>query len=367
MRILRELPILFRLSYQEWKDDHASRLAAALAYYTIFSLAPLLIIAIAVAGLLWQRDVVQQAVLSQIGGLVGAQGQAFIAGLLSSAAHPAQGIIATIIGIITLLFGALGAFNELHNALNIVWGVEEEKVTGLWNSVKKLVIQRFLSFAMILGIGFLLLVSLIISAALTALGTWIGGLFPFQQIILQLINLLISIIFITVLFALIFKFLPDVDIAWRDVWIGAFFTAVLFSVGRTLIGLYLGSSAVATSFGAAGSLVVLLLWLYYSAQILFFGAEFTQVYANRLGSRIVAEGKKQTQPGTQMAQPLPSGRVHTPVEQRRSIPVTAHSHPIDTQIEKENEQTGKFLLGLMTTSFLAGILTTIFGYRKAKK
>ena len=367
MRTLKELPTLFKLSYQEWKDDHASRLAAALAYYTIFSLAPLLIIAIAIAALLWQHDAVQRAVLNQIGTLVGAQGQTFVAGLLNSASQPGQGILATIIGVITLLFGALGAFNELHNALNTIWDVEEEKVTGLWNSIKKLIIQRFLSFAMILVIGFLLLVSLIISATLTGFGTWVGGLFPFQEVILQIINLVISIGFITVLFALVFKFLPDAEIAWRDVWIGAFFTAILFSIGKTLIGLYLGSTAVATTFGGAGSLVILLLWLYYSAQILFFGAEFTQVYANRLGSRIVEEGYEQIPAGGRTIRSIPVPGARKPANQRQIIPVTAPAPHIEERIEKQNEQTGKFILGLMTASFISGMITTIFGYRKTKK
>ena len=366
MRLIKELPTLFKLSYQGWKEDHASRLAAALAYYTIFSLAPLLVIAIAVAGFLWQRDAVQQAVISQIGGLVGAQGQTFIASLLDSASHPAQGIAATIVGIVTLLFGALGAFNELHNALNTVWDVEEEKVQGLWNSVKKLVIQRFLSFAMILGIGFLLLVSLVVSAGLTALGTWLGGLLPFQDLILQVINLVISILFLTLLFALIFKFLPDAEIAWRDVWVGAFFTAVLFSIGKTLIGLYLGSTAVGTSFGAAGSLVILLLWIYYSAQILFFGAEFTQVYADRLGSRIVVEGQEQALAGQQTPVREPVRQPRKQTVGRQIIPVTASTYHIDERIEKENEQTGKFILGLMTASFVTGIMTSL-GLKNAKK
>src|ERR1044071_7192732 len=207
MKVLKQLPTLFKLSYREWSDDHASRLAAALAYYTIFSLAPLLIIAIAVAGLLWQRDVVQQQVLNQIGGLVGAQGQTFVAGMLQNASRPGQGIIATIIGIITLLFGALGAFNELQTSLNAIWDVEEKKVKGLWNVIRQQVINRFLSFAMILGIGFLLLVSLVVSTGLTALGTWLGTVLPFQQLILQIINLVISIGFVTVMFAFIFKFL----------------------------------------------------------------------------------------------------------------------------------------------------------------
>jgi membrane protein len=336
----------------------------------------LLIIAIAVAGFLWQREAVQEAVLNQIGGLVGAQGQTFVAGLLENASHPAQGIFATIVGIITLLFGALGAFNELHYALNTVWEVEEEKVTGFWNSIKNLIIQRFLSFAMILGIAFLLLVSLVISTGLSAVGTWIGSILPFQELILQIINLVISIAFITVLFALIFKYLPDAEIAWKDVWVGAFFTAVLFSIGKTLIGLYLGSSAVATSFGAAGSLVILLLWIYYSAQILFFGAEFTQVYANRLGSRIVVEGKAQTEAegvGAQtphrepVHQPRTTGKVGKQTVQRQIIPVTAPTHYVDERIEKENEQTGRFILGLMMTSFLTGIATTVFGFKNTKK
>jgi len=362
-KLLRELPALFKFSYREWKEDHSSRLAAALAYYTIFSLAPLLIIAIAVAVLLWQRDAVQQQVLNQIGGLVGAQGQTFVAGLLQSASHPAQGIIATIIGIITLLFGALGAFNELQNALNTIWGVEEKKVTGLWNTIRQQVINRFLSFAMILGIGFLLLVSLVVSTGLTAMGTWLGSVLPFQQLILQIINLVISIGFITVLFAFIFKFLPDAEIAWRDVWAGAFFTAVLFSIGKTAIGLYLGSRAVATTFGAAGSLVILLLWIYYSAQILFFGAEFTQVYANRLGPKLVAEGAPKAHGGSLEPVRRPGKQ---PV-QRQIIPVTAPTHYVGERIEKENQQTARFIFGLMTASFLTGIMTSIFGRRNRKK
>jgi len=356
------LPNLFKLSYQGWKEDHASRLAAALAYYTIFSLAPLLVIAIAVAGLIWQRDAVQAQVLDQIGGLVGAQGQTFVAGLLDSASHPAEGILATLIGVITLLFGALGAFNELHNALNTVWEVEEEKVQGLWNSIKKLIIQRFLSFAMILGIGFMLLVSLMVSTGISALGTWVSSVLPFHEIILQLINLVISIAIITLLFGLIFKVLPDAEIAWRDVWVGAFVTAILFSIGKTLIGLYLGSSAVSTSFGAAGSLVILLLWIYYSAQILFFGAEFTQVYANQLGSKIVPEGQAAT---TQAQQTTPKTKGR-PIQQP-VIPVTAPTKQVDERIERENQQTARVIFGLMSASFITGILTTIFGLKNKSK
>lgn len=364
MKLLSQLPNLFKRSYQEWKDDHASRLAAALAYYTIFSLAPMLVIVIAVAGLIWQRDAVQTSVMNQIGGLVGAQGVDFVSNLLDSASNPAQGIVATIIGIITLLFGALGVFNALHDSLNVVWDVQEEKTVGLWNTIKKVIISRFLSFTMILGIGFMLLVSLVISASISAFGTWIGGLLPFHEVILQIINLVISIGVITVFFALIFKVLPDADIAWRDVWVGAFVTAVLFSIGKTLIGLYLGSTAVASSFGAAGSLVLLLLWIYYSAQILFFGAEFTQVYANEYGSKIVPEG----QAASTTPQTVHTQRASPGTPGRAVIPVTSQPiYEMNPRIERENEQTGRFILGLMSASFLTGIMTTIFGLKNRKK
>lgn len=351
-KMISALPNLLKLTYQGWKTDNASRLAAALAYYTIFSLAPMLVIAIAVAGLIWERNAVQAAVMSQIGGLVGSQGSEFVAGLLEGASNPREGIAATIIGLITLLFGALGVFNALHAALNAIWDAKEEPTKGIWNSIRKVIVDRFLSFTMILGIGFMLLVSLVISTAISAFGTWIGGLFPFQEFILQIINLVISIGVITVFFALIFKVLPDADVAWRDVWIGAFFTAILFSIGKTLIGLYLGSSAVASSFGAAGSLVLLLLWIYYSAQILFFGAEFTQVYANQFGSRIVPEGQAAT-----------AGPTSTAI-----IPVTsAPIYEMNPRIERENRQTARVITGLMGVSFITGVLASIFGLKNRQK
>jgi membrane protein len=362
-RFLSVLPNLLKLTYQGWKADKASRLAAALAYYTIFSLAPMLVIVIAVAGLIWQRDAVQSAVMQQIGGLVGPQGADFVGSLLDSASNPTQGIIATIFGIVTLLFGALGVFNALHESLNAIWEVKEKETKGIWNSIKKVIVDRFLSFTMILGIGFILIVSLVISAGITALGTWFGGLFPFSEIILQIINLVISLIVITAFFALIFKVLPDADIAWRDVGIGAFFTAVLFSIGKTLIGLYIGSSAVTSSFGAAGSLVLLLLWIYYSAQILFFGAEFTQVYANQLGSRIVPEG----QASKTRSIPATYAQGTTKGAGRAIIPVTSGpSYELNPKIERENQQTARLIASLMGISFVTGIITTIFGLKNKR-
>ncbi len=362
--LIKNLPYLFKLTYQGWKEDKASRLAAALAYYTIFSLAPMLVIVIAVAGLIWQREAVQESVTNQLGGLTGEQGAEFVSSLLDSASSPAEGIVATIIGIVTLLFGALGVFNELHNALNTVWEVKEEKVDGFWNTIKKVIVDRFLSFTMILGIGFMLLVSLVISAGITASEEVLASVLPFHEFILQMINLVISIGVITVFFALIFKILPDAEIAWRDVWIGAFITALLFSLGKTLIGLYLGSSAIASSFGAAGSLVLLLVWIYYSAQILFFGAEFTQVYANKFGSRIVPEGQVITTPPGQSAHPV-GARQTGSAASRAIIPVTSEPvYETNPLIERENRQTARFIFGLMTASFLGGIMTTIFGLKK---
>ena len=372
-KLIKNLPRIVKLTFQEWKEDNGSRLAAALTYYTLFSLAPTLIIAIAVAGLIWQRQAVQDQVLSQIQGLIGEQGKVFISGLLESASKPAQGIAATIVAIITLILGALGVFNELHNSLNAVWDVPTKKIVGLWNSVKEVIVNRFLSFTMVLGIGFTLLVSLVVSAGISALGNWVGSVLPFQVVILQTINLIISIGILTLFFGLIFKVLPDAKIAWKDVWVGGFVTAILFSIGKTLIGLYLGSSAVGTTFGAAGSLVLLLLWVYYSAQILFFGAEFTQVYANTLGSRIIPEGQAATimqrpEENTLSKTPAVSPSSAGPVAgtNRQIIPVTGPVYEMNPLIERENRQTARFFFGLLTASFLTGILTTFFGMKKTK-
>jgi membrane protein len=292
--LLSNLPLLLKMAYQDWKEDDASRLSAALAYYTVFSLAPLLVIVIAITGLIWQADVVRMQILSQVRDLIGPEGADFIASLISNRGKPAEGIVALLIGIMALLFGALGVFNELHNSLNIIWEVKVEKPAGFLAAVKKLLFDRFLSFAMILAIGFLLLVSLVVTAALSATQETIGNALPLSEVLLQILNLAISLAVITILFALMFKFLPDIEIEWHEVWIGAFVTAVLFSIGKAAIGMYLGNSAVASTFGAAGSLVLLLLWIYYSAQILFFGAEFTQVYANQYGSKTAREEKEKS-------------------------------------------------------------------------
>ena len=361
-KLFSNLPTLFKLSYQDWKEDKASRLSAALAYYTIFSLAPMLLIIIAVTGFFWQKDVVQTQVLNQIGGLVGDEGKTFVSDLLTSASNPAKGIAATIVGIITLLFGALGVFNELHNALNTIWEVKEEETTGFVESIKKVIFGRLLSFTMILGIGFLLLVSLVISAGLSAVQETIGNAIPLSEILLQILNLVISVAAITVLFALIFKVLPDAEIAWRDVWLGAFVTALLFSLGKFLIGIYLGNSTVGSSFGAAGSLVLLLLWIYYSVQILLFGAEFTQVYANNFGSKIVPEGEPA--PASSGESQRSRREPAREIQPQLKVPAAAAISTRQTQLERQNQQTARVFVGLMAASFFTGILTTILGFRR---
>lgn len=280
---------LLKQTVREWRDDAAPRLAASLAYYTTFSLAPLLILIIAIAGLVGGREAAQNQTMAEVQDLLGSDGRQFVQGMIESASRPTTGLTATLIGGVTLLFGALGVFGELQNSLNTIWEVKPKPAKNLWDGIRRFVIKRLLSFTMVLGIGFLLLASLVVSAALSALGQYIGNRWPFGDFLLQVLNFLISFLVITLLFGMIFKFLPEIKIAWKDVWLGAAVTSALFTLGKFVIGLYLGRSRVGSTFGAAGSLAILLIWIYYSAQILFFGAEFTQVYANKYGSRIVPD------------------------------------------------------------------------------
>lgn len=273
----------------EWNEDKAPRLAAALAYYTIFSLAPLLIIAIAIAGALFGREAAQQEILAQVQALMGERGAAFIQTLIEAAAEPRTGAIASALGIVTLLFGAGGVFGQLRDALNTIWEVQPQPGPAGIRGVLRAIRLNFLSFSMVLGVGFLLLVSLVISAGLEAVNRYAQGIIPGLSPVWQLANVLLSLAVITLLFALIFRVLPDVRVAWRDVWLGAALTSLLFNFGKTLIGLYLGRSNIGSAYGAAGSLVILLIWVYYSAQIFFFGAEFVQVYTRKYGSGVVPE------------------------------------------------------------------------------
>jgi len=281
----RDFASLVAETIKEWQKDQAARMAAALAYYATFSLAPLLVLVLAIAGLVGGRDAAQGLVMAQIQDLVGEEGKEFVQSMIENAAATPTGVTASILGSVTLLVGALGAFNELQNALDRIWDVEPKPITRWSLRVQRFIFKRLLSFSMVLGIGFLLLISLVISAALSALSEYLGRIPLFSELMLQMLHLIISLGLITFLFAMIFKFIPDVEIRWRNVWLGAAITAILFTIGKTLIGIYLGQAEVSSTFGAAGSLAVLMIWVYYSSQILFLGAEFTQVFTKRSGER----------------------------------------------------------------------------------
>ncbi|MBE9014372.1 YihY/virulence factor BrkB family protein, partial [Pseudanabaenaceae cyanobacterium LEGE 13415] len=267
---------LVRDTVNEWNEDNVPLLAAALAYYTMFSLAPLLIIVIAIAGAIYGEEAARGEIVQQIQGLVGREGAEFIQSMIQNANRPdSGGGIATLVGIGFLIFGASGVFGQLQAALNTIWEVKPKP----GRAVKSFIQARFLSFAMVLVIGFLLLVALVLSAALSGISSYFGGFLPEAFQIGRILNFVLSFALITLLFASIYKFLPDVEVPWKNLWVGAAVTALLFNIGKYLIGLYLGNSSVGSTYGAAGSLVVVLLWVFYSAQILLFGAEFTQVYS----------------------------------------------------------------------------------------
>ena len=276
---------LIKEAFQAWSQDNASRLAAALAYYTIFSIAPLLILVIAIAGLFFDSAAVRDQLMEQVQSLVGGSGADFVQTVLDNANRPGEnsGWLASAISIGLLLVGATGVLTQLQTSLNAVWNVETRSDLGLIGLVRK----RLLSLGMILGIGFLLLVSLVISSVIVGFSNYFHGLMPGLDSLAQLLNFVVFFGITTLLFAMIFKFMPDVRITWGDVWFGAATTAILFSLGKFVIGLYLGNSGFGSTYGAAGSVIVLLLWVFYSTQILFFGAELTQVYARRYGSQIV--------------------------------------------------------------------------------
>lgn len=280
MRV-RTLWPLVKEAVASWVDDYAPSMGAALAYYTLFSVAPLLLIVISVAGLAFGNDAARVGIFTEIEGLMGTDGAAAIEALLESVNRPKTGVAATIVGVVALLIGATTVFGELQNALDRIWRAPAlARPTGWWSLLR----ARLLSFGMIMGIGFLLMASLVASAALSALGKWWSPLFGGWEVLLQAVNFVVGFAIITLAFAMIYKIMPRVRIQWRDVWVGAAVTALLFSVGKLLIGLYIGKSSVTSGFGAAGSLVVVLIWVYWAAQIFLMGAEFTWVYAHRYGS-----------------------------------------------------------------------------------
>ncbi len=300
----------------EWKDDDVPRLGAALAYYTVFSLAPLLVIAIGVAGLVFGQQAAEGQMVDALRDTMGEQGAQMAQTMLANAGQGNRGLWATIIGGITLLIGASTIFAQLQSAMNKIWEVAPDENAGIKGTIKK----RLISMGMVFAIGFLLLVSLLLSTALSVVGKFMADALPGGAWVWMVINNVASIALITLFFAAIYKVLPDADVQWRDVWLGAFVTAVLFTLGKYLIGLYLSNSATASSFGAASSLIVILVWVYYSAQIVFFGAEFTQVYARQYGGGIQpAEGAmhvvEKTEPAPEESESTHgNGGAHRPAE-----------------------------------------------------
>jgi membrane protein len=280
-----DIKFLFAESFEGWDKHKAPRLGASLAFYTLLSLAPLLLVMVAIVGLVFGRVTAQHEVVRQVQMLIGTQGAKAIEALLQGSRNTTHGIVATIIGMITLLFGASGVMIELRDALNTIWEVPTPELVGVRSRIISYFKERLFSFAMLLTIGFILVVSLAISAWISALGAVSASVLPSMEIFLQILNALVSFAVVTFLFAAMYKIMPDVRIEWRDVVLGGAVTSLLFTVGKSLLGLYLGRASIASSYGAFASIVVLVIWVYYSGQIYFLGAEFTRTFANHYGSQ----------------------------------------------------------------------------------
>jgi len=278
---------LLKQTFSEWLEDKAPQLGAALAYYTVFSLAPLVLLLLAIVGFLFHNDPAGawRKMTEQMSYFLDKSAIDVVANIAQKASQPNKGLLATIIGVLLALFGASGVFGQLQDALNTIWGVKVKPGVGVGAFIR----ARFLSFAMVAGVCFLLLVSLVLESVLKSFSQYVQAMFPGGIVIALVVYSSFDLAVVVLLFASIFKFLPDVKIQWRDVWIGALMTAIFFAIGKWALGLYLGSGAAASAYGAASSLITLLLWIYYSSQILLFGAEFTQVYAARAGRAFVPD------------------------------------------------------------------------------
>jgi membrane protein len=363
---------LLKESFSEWQKDKASRLAASLAYYTAFSIAPLLLLTISIAGLVLGDEAAQGTIFYQLQGLLGPEAAGFFQSAIAHSRAPGASSISAVIGIATLVWSAGNVFGQLQDALNTIWEVQP-KPAGIAGAVKR----RIVPLSMVLGIGFLLLVSLLLSAGISAIGTFLGEVLPGSAVFWQIVNAALSLVIITLLFAAIFKILPDAEVRWSDVWIGAILTSLLFVIGKTLIGIYLGHSSVGSTYGAAGSLLVFLVWVYYSAQILFFGAEFTQVYARQRGRRIVpsedamaltaeAKAEQGIQPTETPPSAAPSGRhvpaAASPVISGVVMPArTIHDQGALKKLIWTGLSAGSLaLVGMLAQRVTAGVWKTVF-------
>jgi membrane protein len=290
-----------------WSSHKAPRLGAALAYYTVFSIGPLLLISVAIAGVVFGAEAASNQIYETLHGLVGEAGATVVQDAVKNADKPDTSVLATILGIASLLFGASGVFGELHDALNTVWGVKAKELKGLRNIVGILK-ERLLSFSMVLGTGFLLLVSLVVTSVLSVVGKWLSSTLPGGEVVWQIINFIIAQAVITSIFAAIFLYVPDVRMRWREGVIAGFVTAIMFNLGKLAIGVYIGKADLASTYGAAGSLIVLLVWIYYSSQILYFGAEMSRALAHKLGTQVTPRREAATvivDPSVPAAEPQP--------------------------------------------------------------
>lgn len=321
--MLKNIWILTKAATSSWVDDYAQSMGAALAYYTMFSIAPLLLIVISIAGLIFGVEAARGEIFSQLQGLMGQQGADAVQALLESVSKPAESITAMLVGSVLLLIGATTVFGELQDAMDRIWRAPKRNKSGLWSLLR----ARLLSFGMIMGIGFLLMVSLVISAALAALGRLWGPLFADWALLASAVDFVASFAFTTAVFAMIYKTMPRAKVDWNDVWIGAAVTSILFTIGKLLIGLYIGKSGVTSGFGAAGSLVVVLLWVYYSAQIFLLGAEFTWAYALTFGSR--------------REQPVPAAAPAVPSQATKQQPDPNLVEAKQAAIEEEHAEVNK--------------------------
>lgn len=347
----------------DWMEDNALRLSAALSYYSTFSIAPLLVIAMGLAGYFFGADAVHGQLDEQLKGMIGSQAAQAVASMVRSASKPSSSLVATGIGVVTLLLGASGVFGQLKDALNTIWEVKAKPGLGL----KAFIHDRLLTFGMVLVIGFLLLISLLMSTALSVLSKWLNGALPMPPWLLAGVGFVISFAIVTLLFALIFKVLPDATVGWRSVWIGAAVTALLFEIGKQLLALYLGRESTASSYGAAASVVLLLLWVYYASCILLFGAEFTQVWAKSTGCAI--QPNQFAVPVTaemRAQQGLDGGSVHAP--EPRIVPVPVYTPPPAPQLPHSfaevpgylRESPGAALLAALGCGYAVGLLARVF-------
>ena len=300
----RDLISVLTASFGEWGRHKAPRLGAALAFYTLLSIAPLLLVLVSIVGLVLGHQRAEADIIAQVQALVGTQGAAAAQALLEGSRNTTHGIIATAFGLVTLLFGASGVLIELRDALNTIWDVPTPEVGGL-KKISSSITERLFSFALVLAIGFILVVSLAVSAWISAVGAWSAAILPAHEVILHALNFVVSFLIISGLFSAIYKFLPDVRIEWQDVVLGGAATSVLFTIGKLALGIYLGKASFASTYGAAASIVVLIVWVYYSGQIFFLGAEFTKTFANSYGSQpsrhpdtLVVDGAAGTEPAT---------------------------------------------------------------------